>query len=357
MLKNFWYVCEFSSAVTNKPKQILMLNQRFVLYRNSQGQVVALKDQCPHRGAALSLGWVEDGCLRCPYHGWKFKADGKCIDIPANAPEMPIPKKARVDSYSVQEKYGLVWLFYGDLPPEKRPPIPYLPEFADPKMRSIVADVKVNTHYTRVIENALDLAHVYIVHGNSVGAGLTENPRIETYQVHEEEWGIRATTKFVNFTKPKGLFRPFFRAKRTELTTTTSFYLPNITKVEVDFGRGKLINYAAHLPIDNQTTLSKRVQFRNFFTYPWADGLCRNYLHRVSQEDSRVSESQYPQAIPDNLSADVHIPSDALSLAYRKLRQQYLAMGWGLDANPNDFNNGNGHSVLPDSPAFVNLSS
>lgn len=89
MLKNFWYACEFSTAVTNQPKQIRMLNQRFVLYRNSQGQVVALKDQCSHRGAALSLGWVEDGCIRCPYHGWKFQADGRCIDIPANAPETP----------------------------------------------------------------------------------------------------------------------------------------------------------------------------------------------------------------------------------------------------------------------------
>jgi len=49
---NFWYACEFSTAVTNQPKQIVMLNQRFVLYRNSQAQVV-LKDQCPHRAALL----------------------------------------------------------------------------------------------------------------------------------------------------------------------------------------------------------------------------------------------------------------------------------------------------------------
>ncbi|MHC5727700.1 MAG: Rieske 2Fe-2S domain-containing protein, partial [Nostoc sp.] len=83
MLKNFWYACEFSAAVTTKPKQVRILNQKFVFYRNGKGQLIALQDRCPHRGAALSLGWVKDDCIHCPYHAWKFQADGKCINIPA----------------------------------------------------------------------------------------------------------------------------------------------------------------------------------------------------------------------------------------------------------------------------------
>ena len=354
MLTNFWYACEFCHSVNNKPKQIQMLNQRFVLYRNYQGQVIALKDQCPHRGAALSLGWIEDGCIRCPYHGWKFQADGRCIDIPANAPEVPIPKKASVQSYPVQEKYGFVWLFYGDLPEAERPPIPSLTEFEDPTIRPIFSDVKVNTHYTRVIENALDLAHLSIVHGNSVGWGFRQEPRIEDYEIQNEEWGISAKSQFKNFTKPKGLFKPFFRSARTELNTKTSFYLPNITKVEVDFGKGKLVNYAAHLPIDDSTTISKRIQFRNFFTYSWADGLCLNYLHKVSKEDSVVSESQYPKVIPGSLSDEVHISCDALSLAYRKLRQKYLAMDWSLEPNQSEIDRSNGHQELLSSASLTN---
>ena len=329
MLKNFWYGCEFSAKVTNKPKQILMLNQKFVLYRDSQGKVVALKDQCPHRGAALSLGWVEDGCIRCPYHAWQFQADGRCIDIPANQPGVPIPKKARVETYPVQEKYGLIWLFYGDLPDAERPPIPHFPEFEDPTLRAIFLEFKVNTHYTRVIENSLDPAHMFAVHANSFGWGFGDDPTIADYEVQNEDWGISTKIRYVNYTKPKGIFRPFFRSVRTELNSKVSLYLPNIFRLESDFGRGKTINYALHLPINDNTTISKRIQFRNIFTYPWADSLFLKFHYKVCEEDRIVTESQYPKVIPNSLSAEVHTPSDAMTLAYRELRQKYLAMDSG----------------------------
>lgn len=324
MLKNFWYACEFSSAVTNQPKQIVMLNQRFVLYRHSQGQIVALKDQCCHRGAALSMGWLEDDCIRCPYHGWKFQADGKCLEIPANDVTTPIPKRAKVSSYPVQERYGFIWLFYGDLPDEERPPIPPFPEYQDPKMHAIYVQYEMQTHYTRVIENALDPAHLYAVHSNSFGAGFAQEPHVEDYVIKHEDWGMSTKIIYRNYTKPKnGIFQAFFRPQKTQLNATIAFYLPNITKFESDFGRGKIINYAIHIPIDDNRTVSKRVQLRNFFTYSWADRLFINFHHRVGLEDKLVTESQTPLVIPDNLSSEVHVAADALTLAYRQMRQKY----------------------------------
>ncbi|HCF28046.1 MAG TPA: (2Fe-2S)-binding protein [Cyanobacteria bacterium UBA11049] len=355
MLKNFWYACEFSTAVTNQPKQIRMLNQRFVLYRNSQGQMVALKDQCPHRGAALSLGWVEDGCIRCPYHGWRFQADGRCNDIPANAPETPIPHKARVESYPVQEKYGFVWLFYGDLPEAERPPIPALPEFEDPTWHRCFLDFQINTHYTRVLENSIDISHLPIVHANSFGAGFRQNQRVEDYEVQEECWGISAKTTYKNYTKPKGLFSHFFRKEGTDVETKFTFYLPNITKVESGSGRIRIINYAVHFPVNDNTTISKRILFRSFLPYSWMDNRFLKYYNKIYAEDSRVSESQYPRVVPASLSAEVHVASDALQIAYRKLHQKYLAMGWGLEPYQSQSdNNLNGNLMQPSSAALVN---
>jgi phenylpropionate dioxygenase-like ring-hydroxylating dioxygenase large terminal subunit len=331
MLKNFWYACESSSAITDKPKQIRMFGQNFVCYRNSQGEAIALSDQCPHRGSSLSLGWIEDNCIRCPYHGWKFQSDGKCIDIPANGQDALVPKKAHVTSYSVQEKYGFVWMFYGDLPEAERPPIPPLPEYDDPDFHPIFLDVKFNAHYTRVIENALCPAHLPTVHAKSFGSGFADDPRVAPYEVKDENFGLSARLKYSNFTKPKGIFRLFFRPKRTELNAKTTFYLPNITIVESDFVRGKMVNYAIHIPVDEHTTISKRIQFRNVFKQKWVDSLFVKFHYKVCEEDRAVSESQYPRVIPDSFSEEVHAPSDALPLAYRRLRQKYRAMGWGLE--------------------------
>lgn len=327
MLKNFWYACEFSSSVTSKPKQIQMLNEKFVLYRNAQGQVVALKDQCPHRGAALSLGWIEDGCIRCPYHGWKFQADGKCIDIPSNQPGVSIPRISHVDTYAVQEKYGFVWVFYGDLSKAEHFLIPLLPEFEDPNLRPIFYESKVNAHYTRTIENAIDFAHISVVHSGSFGNGFEREQKIEEYEVTNEAWGANANILFKRYTKPKGFLKYLIRPSTSQVKAKISFYLPNINKLEVSFASGKLINFGTHIPIDEKTTLIKRVQFRSFFTYSWADPLFHKVNTKVSREDSVVAESEYPYAIPDNLADEIHVPSDALSLAYRKLRQKHLVMG------------------------------
>lgn len=356
MLKNFWYACEFSSAVIDKPKQIRMLNQRFVLYRNSQGQVVVLKDQCPHRGAALSLGWVEDSCIRCPYHGWKFQADGQCVDIPANAPETPIPKKARVESYSVQEKYGFVWLFYGDLPDVERPPIPPLPEFDDQTLHRSYLDFQVNTHYTRVLENSLDISHLPIVHANSFGAGFKENPKVEDYEIQDEGWGISARSTYKNYTKPKGLFRYFVRENSSDLESKVSFYLPNITKIESNSGRIKIVNFAIHLPVDDNTTISKRILFRSFARYSWLDRIFLKYYNKIYAEDSVVSESQEPRSVPASLSDEVHVASDAMQINYRKLHQKYVAMGWGLKPDENESNHLKGHSTPSCSNLLVSFS-
>ncbi|MBW4555152.1 MAG: aromatic ring-hydroxylating dioxygenase subunit alpha [Trichormus sp. ATA11-4-KO1] len=355
MLKNFWYACEFSSAVTNQPKRIVMLNQKFVLYRNSQGQVVALKDQCSHRGAALSMGWIEDNCIRCPYHGWKFQADGKCLEIPSNEIDMPIPKRANINSYPVQEKYGFIWLFYGELPTQKCPPIPPLPEYEDPNMHPIYVEYEMKSHYTRVIENALDPAHLYAVHANSFGAGFAQDPRVEDYVVENEDWGISTKIIYKNYTKPKnGIFKSFFRPKKTQLNAKICFYPPNITKFESDFGRGKIINYAIHIPVDDHTTISKRIQLRNFFTYSWADNLFVKFHHKVGLEDKVVTESQYPKLIPDTLSTEVHVPADALTLAYRQLRQKYLAMGWGLQSHKNKSDNCHQNQARPIYTSLMN---
>ena len=114
------------------------------------------------------LPWLEDGLKATAFvahnHGWRYDSDGTCIEIPADQPGVPIPKRARISSLPVAERYGLVWLFVGDLPVEQRPPIPPLPEFEDPNWRSITGEYTWKAHYTRVVESGLDSSHAPFVH-------------------------------------------------------------------------------------------------------------------------------------------------------------------------------------------------
>ena len=132
LYKNNWYVAEHSARLTDKPLRVRMLGCNFVLFRDAKGAAHCLSDVCIHRGASLASGQChpEDGSVSCPFHGWRFRGDGKCVRIPSLGPGNydKAPPRGRVDSYPVEERYGLIHVFLGDLPEAERPPVMPVPE-------------------------------------------------------------------------------------------------------------------------------------------------------------------------------------------------------------------------------------
>jgi phenylpropionate dioxygenase-like ring-hydroxylating dioxygenase large terminal subunit len=330
MLKNFWYAVEESAAITGAPKKITVLGQDLVLFRRSSDKkLVALSNLCVHRMGSLAGGTVDGDCVRCPYHGWTFGHDGACTAIPANPKDAPIPKKARVDSYPVEERYGWVWVFLGDLPESERPPIPPFPEFGQPGWRAIYGQFLWKAHYTRVVENGVDIAHAPFVHRNSFGN--RENPVVPEHEVKSDEHTI-STSVVLESPPPRGLWK-FIRKGRAQVEVSVAIHMSSITRLDLRFGKNgwRTIVLDSNIPIDENTTLTRYIQLRNFFTGSWADGDAHRRMMQIFLEDQPTVEGQIPRVVPYEIGAELSVKSDGMAVAHRRLRKKYIDMGWCID--------------------------
>jgi Vanillate O-demethylase oxygenase C-terminal domain len=122
-------------------------------------------------------------------------------------------------------------------------------------------------------------------------------------------------------TPPKGLWKLLVKGERAPIKTRTGFFLPNLTFLEVYLPFGQLTIWTAHVPVDLQTTVSKWINFRNFFTGKWADGDTYKRTIKIFEQDKPIVESQRPQCIPTDLNSEPSVAADTLQIHYRKLSQ------------------------------------
>ncbi|MDW8258635.1 MAG: aromatic ring-hydroxylating dioxygenase subunit alpha, partial [Gammaproteobacteria bacterium] len=199
MFINFWYPVVRAEDLGTTPQRVRILMHDFVVFRDQNGRPAVLSDTCVHRGGSLAGGkCMEDGTVRCPYHGWRFNAQGICTRIPSIGKNTKPPPRARVDSYPVQEKYGIVFAFLGDLPESERPPIMPVEEHGTPEWRSTLVTFDVDYHYERSIENGLDPAHNEYVHPTHGYQGEREDTYLMTeLRPHKNnEWGFGFLSTF-----------------------------------------------------------------------------------------------------------------------------------------------------------------
>lgn len=166
-LKNIWYAAgwtsEFDAAV---PAGRTIIDQPLVLYRGAHGRLIALEDRCAHRWAPLSLGRIEGDDLRCMYHGVKYGADGRCVELPG---QTGVIKSLRVRAYPVVEKYLLAWVWMGD--PAMADPvlIPDLSMLEEPTWRLYTGRLDYEANYALINDNLLDLSHINFLHEKTLG--------------------------------------------------------------------------------------------------------------------------------------------------------------------------------------------
>jgi vanillate O-demethylase monooxygenase subunit len=169
-LLNTWYVAAWASELgLGAHMQRVLLGRPVMLARSANGDVAAIGNVCPHRFASLSKGRFEGGVVECPYHGLRFDMRGRCVSNPHG--DGKIPDRARVPSYPVVERYGAIWIWFGDPIAADAASIPDFSFLESPTQNARGSGYLVTkANYQLLCDNILDLSHADFLHRTTLGA-------------------------------------------------------------------------------------------------------------------------------------------------------------------------------------------
>jgi 5,5'-dehydrodivanillate O-demethylase len=190
LLRRYWQAAGAAGELTEeKPiKAVKILGEELVLYRDRADRYGLVGEHCPHRSASLTFGRVDEEGIRCPYHGWKFDARGKCLEQPAEPPERSFKDKIRHIAYPVQKLGGLLFAYLG---PEPAPLLPRWDVLAwENGKRWIEVHEVLRCNWLQPMENSVDPSHLYWLHGNTAHLAQTVERYEEEHEFVPFEFGI-----------------------------------------------------------------------------------------------------------------------------------------------------------------------
>jgi phenylpropionate dioxygenase-like ring-hydroxylating dioxygenase large terminal subunit len=332
MYINFWYpVAKIEEVRGDKPLQVQILGLKFVAFRDDQGIARVLSDTCIHRGGALGKGWVRDGCVVCPYHGWEYQGDGKCTKIPTFGDDVTPPARAKVDSYPTQEKYGILFAFLGDLPESERPTICAIPEYEKDGWRvNHTVVFEVNAYYERSVENGLDAAHNEFVHPAQGSPSINETLRNHPIEIQEcPPWGSEF---LVAYGKAKSEETRLLGATEGSTRAGSGHHGPNALITRIIFSEDRAFaQYFFEAPIDESHTRIFFVNIRSFMMEDANDQKLIDINMKIAAEDITIIEALDPIRTPHCTTKEFLTPADRPIVRYREFLQEWEDKGWRID--------------------------
>jgi phenylpropionate dioxygenase-like ring-hydroxylating dioxygenase large terminal subunit len=301
-----------------KPGKLLptvVAGEKVVFFRDEKERVRALLDRCPHRGVQLSLGKVENGCVECPFHAWRFDGQGAVVDVPLN----PDAKRERLFATALpaREVGGLLWVYTAPAVPQSNgaePPgfEPEVPVGLTMKGAArTYLEVEWKTHWTRAMENMLDSPHVPFLHKGTIGRFV--KPYLKPGSRMDVEWedtpyGGRTLSSIDG---------------QAEAGAVLDWYRPNTMVLNIAIPGEMFRMHAMCVPIDATRTRMIIVGARTFATLPLLNPFFNLSNKRIAEEDRAVVESSQPLEVPPP-SEEVSVRTDKATLQFRKFYYEVL---------------------------------
>ncbi len=309
-----WHSVAYSKEVgSEKPFGTFLLDQAVVVWRSSDGGVHAMRDLCIHRGTALSLGWVKEDCLVCPYHAWEYDKRGKCVFIP-QAPDMAIPDKARTPTYHCQEKFGLIWVALE----EPVYPLPDIPELENGDWKVVqTGPFDWNSDASRQTENFTDFGHFPWVHPGLLGD--PQRPKVPAHKVT-----IDGAILHYSVVRPEAQNSEDFpvfaneEVVKPERRSQYQLHLPYTIVLRLGWGGEKgMVYFFVSQPISSNKCRGYCIIGRNY-NLEDPDSVLQEFEQVIFDQDKRIVESQRPEQVPFDFAEELHLKFDTVAMNYRR---------------------------------------
>lgn len=331
MFINFWYPASESEALLkHEPLKVRILGQDLVLWRDDDGQAHCVSNTCTHRGGSLGDGKVVGDCIQCPYHGWVFSGSGACERIPSLGPVSKIPPRSKIDAYPVDERYGLTFVFLGDLPEGERPTIMENTEWGKEGWRAVRAHYRWKANYVRLVENQCDPSHVEYVHSGFGMGGKRKDYQVPRFEINETAWGAGAMTEFISPELPDQDMKQMQGEGKVD--AGSGFHGAACTWTRIKFNENDGMNiYLYACPHEEDDLTIYLINERNCMLEEKFD---KNYLERIMvavEEDRVVIEKLNPPVPSREAIGEFIVPADDILMVYRNRLAEWQSRGWRID--------------------------
>jgi phthalate 4,5-dioxygenase oxygenase subunit len=263
LMRRFWFPIFKSERLlpSGRPQRVRLLGENYVLFRAADGRVGLFAEACPHRGASLVLGHVDDCGIRCLFHSWKIDVSGKVVDVPSEPSQREVfGEKVRVRHFPTREAGTLIWAFVGEGEPTQFPDFPFTHV---PDSQVTVLDIPVECNWLQGLEVQLDSSHVGLLHKSTI-TSLTTSPSPSLRNTNE--YFLRdPAPRYETATTPYGLRAVATRAKPGKLfSRVTEFCMPSWACIPGPEDQD--VTIIAQTPVDDTHTIQYFVMFN--FTHP-----------------------------------------------------------------------------------------
>jgi phenylpropionate dioxygenase-like ring-hydroxylating dioxygenase large terminal subunit len=246
--QDFWYIVAESSALTrHNVLSCQVLDEQLVCYRDSDNQAVVLRDRCLHRCGRLSAGTVNNGNLKCPYHGWVYDKQGKVIEIPSLGGK--VSNQLQAIKYHTREQDGYIYVCLSNKPNNSYPfKMSY---YKKPGWKNVRLKNLFDNNLSNCVENFIDIPHTAFVHN-----GIFRASRNELIEANITREHGNVLVQYANEKQNLGSFNWFLNPNRKPIIHTDQFFMPNVTQVNYSLeSKWEYVITSQSIPVSQYKTL------------------------------------------------------------------------------------------------------